>query len=100
MLADIVPADLVFAAVLSDVFGPGVERVVRRGVGEVEEEGLVLALVFVEPVDGIAGEGVGVVKFLVGAGVAHDDLVLDGPAADARLEVDVNVLQKVRRNVI
>ena len=33
LLADLVPADLVFAAVLGDVFGPGVERVVRRGVG-------------------------------------------------------------------
>ena len=47
LLTDLVPADLVLAPVLCDVLGPGVERVVGRRVGQVENEGLVLVFVFV-----------------------------------------------------
>ena len=54
----------------------------RSGVGKVEEEGLVFVLVFVEAFEGIVGEGIGGVEFLVGVGVAHDGFALDGPAAD------------------
>ena len=84
-LRNLVPPDFVFAPVLGDVLGPGVERVVGRRVGQVENEGLVLVFVFVEALDGVGGEGIGVIELLVRTGVAHDHLVLDGPTANAGL---------------
>ena len=85
LLTDLVPADLVLAAVLRDVLRPGMKGVVGGRVGKVENEGLFLVLVLVETIDGVSGEGVGVIELLVRTGVAHDHLVLDGPAADAGL---------------
>ena len=85
LLADLIPANFVFAAVFRDVFGPGMQRVMGGSVGEVENEGLILVLVLIKAVDRVTGEGIGMVEVLVRAGVAHNHLVLDGPATDAGL---------------
>ena len=85
LFADLIPANSVFAAVFCDVPGPGVQRVMGGSVGEVENEGFVLVLVFIKAIDRVSGEGIGMVELLVRAGVAHDHLVLDGPAPHPRL---------------
>ena len=70
LLADHVPTGLVLAPVLGDVFGPCVKRIVRRGVGQVEDKGLFFILVLVKTFDGIGGEGIGSVIRWVGMGIA------------------------------
>ena len=51
------------------------------GVGKVEDEGFLLTFVFIKAVDGVASEGVGMVELLIGTSVAHNYLVLNGPAS-------------------
>ena len=61
LFTDLVPTDLVLASVFSDVLGPSMQRVVGRRVEQVENEGL-LVFVFVEALDGVGGEGIGVIE--------------------------------------
>jgi len=87
LLADDIPADLELSAVLGDILGPGVQRVMGRGIREIEQKRFVLAVVFVEPLDRVSGEGIGGVEVLVGIGIAHDHFVFDRPPPHAVLSL-------------
>ena len=77
ILAQLVPAGVEAALILVDVALRGVERPVRGGVRNVEEEGFVLRRRTAEEADGLVGDGVGVVEiwvlgFMLDVGLAAD----------------------------
>ncbi len=57
------------------------QRVMGGSVGEVENEGLILVLILIKAVNRVGSKGIGMVEVLVRTGVAHNHLILDGPAS-------------------
>ncbi len=66
LFAQPIPALTIFALVFRDILGPGVQGPVRRGVGQIEKEGLVVLSRFVEKLHCMVGEGVGHVEAVFG----------------------------------
>ncbi|OPZ07452.1 MAG: hypothetical protein BWZ10_02824 [candidate division BRC1 bacterium ADurb.BinA364] len=85
LFAQPIPPAKVAPAIPGDVLGPGVQRIMRRVVGQIEKKGLLLAAVFLQPLDGVVRESVGRVKVRVFWRIRLELLAFDGPAVLLRL---------------
>ena len=86
LFAEFVPAEIVFTAVFFEFLIVGVMRPVGSGVGEIEEERLVLfsaVLVLVDESDGVVSEGIRRVEVVVGGalwlGIRGVSIIHDAP---------------------